>query len=538
MSQGTTFDLAAHWKPTPKNLRIRSSKATNRLRVGGTGSSKSSDALMEALEYMLRYDGIAVLFIRRQLKDLKKSSILDWHTFVPKELYHWNASDHIATLKHNGSKLFFGHLPNNSEKDLEQYLSAAFPVIILDECGQFSGNSVEFLSSRNRINRECKPDDTGQMPVPVMLLCTNPIGAYWPYYHSVFVKKRPHDAPEDSRRDKNGCYWVPDSREKSGWRLIYNPADYDYIHSTILDNPYLMERDPDQYQKLQKLPEPLRSKLLSGEMDTTVGQYFDIFEESRHVIDLAKDPTQIIWQPWQPRWIGWDYGRVHYNAMYWFTLALVRTASGEYREKCVCYREYVDKGKTSRETVPNAAAMNSAGMPYAKNPKITVSLSTIFFSHEKFSRSQEKKEKLSIAERISRRLRALGLPSLTPNDASSGSRIRKAGVMYEKLEADEVVILSSCVHLIEAIPQLVRDEENQEDVLKVEGISKADDCYDAFTMGLYNWSIGRVQPAEDAHREAQVLALEKGDYQQANWNQIHFDAQKSAPFSVTGGRRR
>ncbi len=49
MSLDGQFDLR-NWEPTPKNARIRQSRAPNRLRVGGTGSSKSSDALMEAIQ--------------------------------------------------------------------------------------------------------------------------------------------------------------------------------------------------------------------------------------------------------------------------------------------------------------------------------------------------------------------------------------------------------------------------------------------------------------------------------------------------------
>ena len=44
------------WEPTAKNKVIRASTARNRLRVGGTGSSKSSDAMMEIVtDYLLRF---------------------------------------------------------------------------------------------------------------------------------------------------------------------------------------------------------------------------------------------------------------------------------------------------------------------------------------------------------------------------------------------------------------------------------------------------------------------------------------------------
>ena len=65
-------------------------------------------------------------------------------------------------------------------------------------------------------------------------------------------------------------------------------------------------------------------------------------------------------------------------------------------------------------------------------------------------------------------------------------------MLYEKLENDEIVVLSSCRNLIEAMPQLVQDPDAPEDVLKVDG--KADDCYDGFTMGLHNWDTVKAMP--------------------------------------------
>lgn len=482
-----TLDIAKLWIPTEKNKIIRASTAPNRLRVGGTGSSKSSDSLMEALtEYMLRWDGIAVLFIRRQLKDLKKSSILDWKAFVPKELYHWDSTNLVATL-YNGSKLFFGHLPNNSERDLEQYLSAAFPVIVMDECGQFSAYAWQFMSSRNRVNRECQPDEQGNYPEPVMFGNTNPIGAHWGFYKAQFVNKKPFDAPENARRDKQGCWWEPDGED---WRLIYDPADWDYIHSTLLDNPYLMERDPKLLQQLNKLPKALRDKLLKGELDSTVGQFFDCWDERSDTIDLAEDPDAIIWQPWQPRWMSWDWGRAHWNAVYWFTIAMVRTPVG-YVQKTVCYREYVDRGKKYEDLAHNVGLLTSQGLP--GYPDAT-SIRIIFFSHEKFNISKEKKEIQSPAAVLSSHLTKQGLPALTRNDATPGTRIGKASLMYDKIETRAVVVLSTCRHIIESIPQLVRDEDNREDVLKVD--TKADDCYDGFSMGLFNWYRTAKKPRE------------------------------------------
>ena len=115
-----TLDTSKLWVPTPKNEIIRASPAPNKLRVGGTGSSKTTDSLMEAvIEYMMRWDGCAVLFLRRTLKELSESAMLDFAEFVPEELYKWDHHTGPVTL-YNGSTLTWGHLPNNSEKDLHR----------------------------------------------------------------------------------------------------------------------------------------------------------------------------------------------------------------------------------------------------------------------------------------------------------------------------------------------------------------------------------------------------------------------------------
>lgn len=42
----------------------------------------------------------------------------------------------------------------------------------------------------------------------------------------------------------------------------------------------------------------------------------------------------------------------------------------------------------------------------------------------------------------------------------------------------------------------------------------------------------------EQHEIAQAESLAQNDYQQANWRQVHYEAERSVPFQVTGGRRR
>ena len=490
ISADGTLDVSKLWAPTAKNRIIRASTARNRLRGGGPGSSKSSDAMREGVQTsLLPYPGCCGLVLRRTMDDLRKSNIPNFREYVPQELYKWDASNSIATF-YNGSKMFFSHMTNFSWKDMESYQSSSFPFIFPDECGGFPFAVWTFLQSRNRVNPECKPNALGQYPKPAMFGATNPIGAHWCSYHAMFVEKKPEELPKGSRRDKNGRWW---SQKGDEWRLEYDPFEWDYVHSTILDNPYLLAKDPDIVARLNAIqPESLRQKLLDGYMDASVGQYFDCFDPSYDVVNLREDPDAIIWQYWQPRWLGWDWGRAHWNTVYWFTKALVRRAGGEYKLLTVCYREYVDRGLDYVQMADIVEKMTKLGLPSQTSERKGVDYQRAYFSHEKFSKIMEdgtQEAKLS---------KALMDRGLAPLSRGTRDRVGRATLMYTALSRRELVILDSCPDIIRAIPQCTRDEDNIEDVLKVE--TKGDDCYDGFSMGLFGELGGTETPREEKDR--------------------------------------
>jgi hypothetical protein len=500
------IDLTA-WQPTPKNQLIRASHASNRLRVGGTGSSKSSDALMEVVQnYLCYWDGLSALWIRRNWGDLEKSTVRDLEEFVPGQLYDYNKANHVARF-YNGSTLTFGHLQHNSEADLAQYLSASFPVIVIDECGQISGTAYQWLQSRNRMNPECKPDPAGRFPRPVMLACTNPVGPYWPWYKAQFVEHRPFEPPEGARRDRNGLWWIQHGGE---WVCVYDPADWEYVHSTLLDNNHLRQRDPGLYNRLMGLPNDLREKLLFGNLNSVSGQYFDIWDPSSHIIDLRATPDAIRWQPWQPKWIGWDAGRAHYSAAYWMTKAEVKhPLTGAWKTKTVVYRECVERGKDHAWWANELArrSVNRWDGWDRNNKRVEIGerekIDAIFYSHEQFSLRMEAH---TPAEEVSRLLAERGMPGV-----SRGTRDRSASAQfcYNMLSRHEIVILSECPELIRSLPSLMRDEDNPEDVAKREDSDtsqKADDCYDGFRHGLYGMLGSRATPHEEkARRDAEKI---------------------------------
>jgi hypothetical protein len=466
------------------------------LSVGGIRSGKTVGVLMYfIMNYTLAYDCCDILVLRRTFKELESGAIADFKTFVPPELYTYDQTKHVATFV-NGSRVVFGHCQNNKMRDIEQYLGQAYPAILVDEAGQFSPDAWMMLYSRNTVNAACKEDKYGNMPLPVIWGCTNPLGPYYEYYRTVFVQKEPFEKPEGARRDDtNGTWWV---QEAGNWHCIYDPTLYACQRSTVMDNPELLRRDPGIIARLNSMPKAKRDKLLLGLDGSVEGQYFDCFDPFEHVIDLREDPEAIIWQHWQPVWGSQDWSMGgHHNAAYLFTRAMVRTMGTDYKLKTVCFRETVMQGgKTHKEWAvlfknmcKRIGGMDDRRSDWMDDDHKYIKPKAIYFSHEKFSKQVTAH---SPADEISKEYREVGLP---PVSRANPDRVGGASMMYNMLKNGQLVILDNCKDIILSFPSLMRDPDNMDDVLKVD--TRGDDCYDAFRYGIYGMYSARKKPEED-----------------------------------------
>lgn len=475
--------------------------------------------------YILPYPGCNMLVVRRTLKELETGAITDLKEFVDPELFTYNESKKVATF-FNGSKIIFGHCVHNLESDLKQYLGHKYPYMLIDEIGQFSIDAWEMFVSRNGVNPECKPDEEGNLPRPSIWGCTNPIGPYWLFYKSIFVDKKPWPTPEGAWRDNAGAWWLGKGADA---RCIYDPRNFSFSQSTVMDNPKYLERDPTIIQRLNMLSKTKRDKMLLGLLDRVEGQYYDVFESEHHVINLRENPDAIVWQDYQPVWGGWDWGKKHYNAFYLMTRALVMSPlSGEYKLKTVCFREIVVEGLEGalsklaklgiqvRSEISLGDAMVMLVANAAKHPKTGAPLrvNAIYFSHEKFVADVEahspaaaisKSLKKAMVRDVDGREVPAQLPAVT---AATRDRIGRASFLYGELQANNLVFLDTCEDIIASIPVLQTDPDRLDDVLKVDG--KPDDCYDGFTYGHFGQLNDRKKSKEQMQRE-QIEALEKQD---------------------------
>lgn len=493
LSEDGSIDLSKVWQYQPKQLEplrditvngqtYRTLAAPQFLSVGGFRGGKTTGALMFGIEnFCLKYRYCDILVLRRTFKELESGAIADLKTFVPKELYNYDATKHVATFT-NGSRVVFGHCANNLEKDIAQYLGQAYPFILIDECAQFSADAWQMLHARNMVNASCEPDEFGRVPDAVMWGCTNPLGPHWSFYYTVFVLKEPWQKPETAIKDNNGDWW---EKENGEYKLIHNLDHYAYQQSTVLDNPKFIARNPGYVAKLMAMPKAKRDKYLYGVLDKVEGQYYDCWSTEFHVINLRDDPEAIIWEDWQPVWIGQDWGMQHANAAYFFTKAMVKNPlTGKYKLKTVCFQEVLVTGGKTYKNLASILA-TKARRPDGKIVKVK----NLYFSHEKFSRVMDKH---TPAEDYSRELKTYGLPGVT---RGTTNRIASASFIYNQLKEGDLVITDNCVEIINAIPRLMRNPDNLDDVLKTSATS--DDAYDGFRLGLYGELGAKNRPADD-----------------------------------------
>lgn len=489
--------MAAFPPPYDHQKEIYESQAGNLALLGGYGGGKSNALLVLALiGYVLRYKNCDVLLLRRKFRELEQGLISDlkklWPPEIAEKIYKFNDSKHIATF-FNGSRIFFGSCTNNSDADLQQYLSSSFCFIGIDEGGQFRYESWEFLQGRNRLNPGVQPDDNGVHPICKMATASNPFGIGFSWIQSIFVHKEPVHKPEGCKKDKNGCWWIQDQGQ---WQCFYDPNNYFATHSTVMNNPRFLEKNPKYLSDLQALPPDLKRIRLYGDLTVRSGQYYNNFSETFHVVNLRKDPTRIVWQPWQPKVIGWDFGIGHYSGIIFCTRALYKPWNSEqYKSVIVVYREIAKNEMSSRQLVEQIQ----------KSLGAEETIQHIFFSHEKFNRTGVSTSHRP-ADDVTVECRAVGLPSVA---RASNDRVAGAVYLWNLLEQGDIIFLDNCKDLIAAIPGFQRGEgDKMEDVIKTD--SKEDDLFDALKYVLLGMYSGKHKPKSVVQAEKLAVLEDRG----------------------------
>lgn len=490
------------YRPWPKQQYFHEVLCKHRLQIGSFGSGKSKPLLMEAIMYCLEYPGVNTIILRKTMPDLKRTVIDKFDSDVPKSLYErgsqekgtFNKSDHIVyfppqwvplfdpvtlepiinptdgTHQHGWkqSKLYFAAC--ETDKDIGKYLSTEYAFVGFEELGEFPYSIYDAMENRNRTTI---PGVMARMGA-----ATNPMGVGWSWIKKVFIDKKP-------------CVGMDPEK--------YNPKDYVYIHSTIEDNPILFQ-DKAYVNSLEK--SPLRARIRYGSLDATTGQYFDNWDEKRHV----RPASDFLFEAWQPVWVGWDYGFGHYATMIFMTKAWLKPRWEGQQQKLVnvvLAEVYLEEKTPEEQTAALVATIPRLRDEDGEEAGYAWPIESIHFSWERFNRISSNR---TIAMEVTDLLQARGLPPVT---RSNNDRIAGWTKIYSMLDAEEFFIVQSdglhrgAPQLAEAIPLLVRGDgvkTSLEDVVKPDGKSLVDDLGDAMRYAV----AGVLLEAEDKPKEVKL----------------------------------
>jgi phage terminase large subunit len=274
--------------PYPKQIQFFKSQARYLAYGGSRGGGKSWAARRKAILLAFRYPGIQILFVRRTYKDLKENHLLQLQAEIG-HVCKYDRESH-AFIFPNGSRLRLGYC--DSEKDAIQYQGQAYDVIFLEEATQFTEFQFHIFTECNR--------SSGAMRIkfrPRMYLTCNPGGVGHAWVKRLFIDK------------------IYKGKER--------PENYAFIPSSVYENDYLMENDPDYVEALEALPEVRRKAMLYGDWNVFEGQFFTEWRDNpegyfthcgSHVIEPFKIPDT-----WY-RYRSFDFGYAKPFAVGWYAV--------------------------------------------------------------------------------------------------------------------------------------------------------------------------------------------------------------------------
>jgi hypothetical protein len=277
------------YEPFAKQVQYHQSPARFPLYGGSKGCGKSKAIRFDCYGPCLIVPKMKCLILRRMKLELQRSHLrfvreeahalgLPWNSFKTNE-----AGAGVLHFEKTGSLVEFAHC--NHEDDIEQYLSAEYDRIEIDEIVTFT--EMMYLAIRTAARTTIpglRPRVGGG---------TNP------------VTKKKHTGYWAKRR------WIlRDITKLEDPR--YDPADYDYIPALPSDNPYLNQ---DEYDvMLESLPPALRKAYREGDWDASEDGFFSEFrrvdldpdDEGRprrsHVVEFSPRSKAA------PRYCGFDWG--------------------------------------------------------------------------------------------------------------------------------------------------------------------------------------------------------------------------------------
>ena len=269
---------------------------------GAAGGGKTAAFLMDALYNAANYPGMRIGCFRRSYPELEESFL--------SQLAKWNYARDLGAKWNNTNKML--KFPNGSIinftyaenlVDASRILGGEYQAFYIDEASLMVPQVIQHIEERLRSGNKL-------VPVIGLRLASNPGGPGHKYLKDRFInptqrgKRRYREATEGTNYSREVCY----------------------IPAKATDNPHVNE---GYDAVLNSIPDPQRrAAMRDGDWDAMVGQFFEQWQHSKHVVRSFEVPKE-----W-PRYAGIDYGYAAPFACVWIAVDNDERV-WVYREICV-----------------------------------------------------------------------------------------------------------------------------------------------------------------------------------------------------------
>lgn len=482
---------------------------------GSRGAGKSGCVRRVALR--LAWEEPCVIWIIRRIwDDLNKDHVAQMWVEFPELQRFWRAVDRCLCLP-NGSKIYFIHA-GEAGRAMRKARGPQAKYIFIDQAEEFAEAEIVQYRGSNRA--------PGTAPgVCKRILTFNPGGIGTAYLRRIFHLRQfnEHERPEDftfiQAYGWDNYEWFrglpdgPTEKEFYSDRYWTSVETFTYFDCEVTTSrkafQCFIERT-DFGRSLASLPQSQRIGELMGSFEKFAGQYYaEVWDEAVQV--LQPDQIARFVQPWWKRWLATDWGFSHYAATGWFVSGVmspetvravfgVEAATGV--RVVLMYREAV----CSDVPEPDLGRLIVSMTPEVERREIRAH----FIGHDAFAKRGSAN---TVAEQMDGELTRAKMQSLERADIDrvGGWRLLyNCWAMARKLRTwpagqpfihhpDDppcLFISSACTEVIAAVPMLICDEDNPQDIRKVPGAVE-DDVADMVRYGLKSWISARTDTPGD-----------------------------------------
>ena len=419
---------------------------------GAAGGGKSAAIVADAFKNAVKYPRLNILILRRTLPELRQSILLKQFEWYPKDVCKYRDKLNCWEFE-NGSRIWLGYC--EYENDIYRYQSAEFDIIYIDEAAHFHEHEFRYLKSRNRTSNQ---EALAMGFRPQMKLTSNPggVGHAWlkKRFISIGEPMKIHVVQEDN---EEGELVYDEHGEPVMMKRIFIPAFVD-------DNKYV---DSGYKTRLYSLSKRERDQLLYGNWDAIEGQFFDQFNRRIHVIEPFEIPSH-----WR-RYRAMDEGYNDPFVCLWIAM--------DEKGNAYVYREFVKSKLLTHEQVEKVKELsgdeqyeyNVGDTSFWNKSKTTGEAPAEIFAREGVPLIQATKERVNGWKRLRE-----WLAPYEETDPVTG----------EKYTTAKLKIFNTCRNLIEAIPSMIVDKNNPEDIEE----HPLDHTVDA----LRYWCMSRPMPSK------------------------------------------